>query len=343
MKWRAAVAAALLISASVGKAWAGVVLTEPLGTAGSARKPASEHLQFSPDPLPAPNTVPITPLLIQPRTDEAVRGKRVSSLIQLGLQYLHGTQAAPDLKQAGLAFMQAWSRGDAQASAAVAVCHWMGCYGTPDRRALALWIDRARARDPGKAKLLEWASAQRWNPQNPGATNALLLAAIQLQDPIALNEQALAQVTAGQQRLALRNFELAAQRGSPAALHNQRQLAQQLDSASLEPAAANASLASLAGQAQYEQAMRYHAGAGVPVNYAQALLYYRQAASMGHLQAQRMAQLMVSVRSAQGQLDDAWIRQLAPQLQGGKLSTPNAQPVAIWLQKDISFLADWRP
>jgi hypothetical protein len=64
---------------------------------------------------------------------------------------------------------------------------------------------------------------------------------------------------------------------------------------------------------------------------------------MGHLQAQRMAQLMLSHRSAQGQLDEAWIRQLAPQLQDGKLSTPNTQPVAIWLQKDISLLADWIP
>jgi uncharacterized protein len=339
MRWSVATAVVLLIGMS-GSAWAGIVLTEPKGGAGSPVKPASEHLQFSPDPLPTQQGTPITPLLSAPPAEQAVRGKRVSTQIQLGLQHLHGTQGSPDLKQAGLAFMQAWARNDPQAAAAVAVCHWMGCYGTPDRRAVALWIDRARAREPGKAKLLEWASAQRWNPQNPSASQTLLLAAAQLQDPIALNEQALGQVTAGQQRLALRNFELAAQRGSPAALHNQHKLAQQLDSASTDTSGTHASSA---GQAQYEQGMRYHAGAGVPVNYAQALLYYRQAASMGHLQAQRMVQLIVSVRTVQGQLDDAWIRQLAPQLQGGKLSTPNAQPVAIWLQKDISLLADWQP
>jgi uncharacterized protein len=340
MSLLAASVLAALISIS-SNAWAGVVLTEPKGAVGSSTKPTSEHLQFSPDPLPAPQSLPITPLHSAARVEEAVRNKRVSTQIQLGLQYLHGTQAAPDLKQAGLAFMQAWARGDAQAAAAVAVCHWMGCYGTPDRRAVALWIDRARAREPGKAKLLEWASALRWNPQSASASQALLLAAVQLQDPIALNEHALAQVTAGQPRLALRHFELAAQRGSPAALHNQRQLMQQLDSGSAD--ASSVQTSNPAGQEQYEQAMRYHAGAGVPVNYSQALLYYRQAASVGHLQAQRMAQLIVSVRSAQGQLDDAWIRQLAPQMQGGKLSTPNAQPVAIWLQKDISLLADWLP
>jgi uncharacterized protein len=339
MNWRAAVALTLLISGCTGRAWAGIVLTEAKDASGKPLKPTSEHLQFSPDPLPAQQAMPVTSLLSQPARQPA-QNKRVSAQIQLGLQHLQGTQAAPDLKQAGLVFMQAWVRGDAQAATAVAVCHWMGCYGVPDRRAVVLWTERARAREPGKAKLLEWATAQRWAAQNTSVANALLQAAVQLQEPIALNEHALAQVTAGQPRSALRNFELAAQRGSPAALHNQRLLMQQLESSSSEPDGAHASLV---GQAQYEQGMRYHAGAGVPVNYAQALLYYRQAASMGHLQAQRTAQLMLSNRNASGQLDEAWIKQLAPRLQGGKISTPNAQPVAIWLQKDASMLADWQP
>jgi uncharacterized protein len=277
----------------------------------------------------------------------ATAPKRVSPQILLGLQRLYGLQGPLDLKQAGDNFMLAYARGDAQAPAAVALCTLMGCYGTPDRRSVALWIERARVREPAKAKLLEWASAEKWSesvPRNRAA--ALLREAIALQDPVALNEQGLQQLTAGQRAAALKSFELAAKRGSPAGARNFNLLVQQPEENATSRALANApstaeARSSQPGQSLYEQAKKYHAGQGVPVNDVQAIELYRQAASQGHLQAKRMLELIFVRLDAKGTPDPVWMRLLAQQHIG--ITSYETKPTVFWPQKDISLVADWLP
>ncbi len=312
-------------------ATARVVITDAPGSGA-----ASEGHQFSPSAIaPAPPSSKV----------KAVSLKKVSAQIQLGLQKLHGLNEPQDLKQAGYTFMLAYSRGDPQAPAAVAYCTLMGCFGVPDRRSVALWIERARQREPAKAKLIEWASAeQAAEAQTRLRAAGLLRDAIALQDPVALNEQGLQLLTSGQRGSALKSFEMAAQRGSTAAARNFNLLVQQINNKT-HPFTPQTSpdqtrLANtIPGQALYEQAVRYHAGKGVPVNDVQAIELYRQAANLGHLQAKRMLELILVKLDARGNPDPLWMRLLAQRhLTNTSYEVPST---AIWLQKDISLLADW--
>lgn len=318
---------------------AGVVTTEGPGSAAF-----KEGHHFAPDSIPAgvgsDKPLPTGRL-------SAAAPRRVSAQISLGLQLLHGLQGQQDLKQAGYNLMLAYTRGDAQAPTAVALCTLMGCYGTPDRRSVALWIERARVREPAKAKLLEWAAAEKWSesvPRNRAAT--LLRDAVALQDPVALNEQGLQLLTAGQRAAALKSFEQAARRGSPAGARNFNLLVQQPDpAANARPAAAASSglemPSSTSGRLLYEQAKRYHAGQGVPVNDVQAIELYKQAANQGNLQAKRMLELIFSKTDSRGLPDSVWMRLLAQQHL--EPTGYELKPSAFWPQKDISLLADWLP
>ena len=274
--------------------------------------------------------------------------KRVSVQIQLGLENLYGLQRPQDLKQAGYQFMLANTKGDPQAPTAVALCTLMGCYGTPDRRSVAVWIEQASVREPAKAKLLEWASAEKWSDSTPrNRTATLLREAVTLQDPVALNELGLQQLASDQRAAALKSFESAAKRGSSAGARNFNLLIQQRDAGSSisssgrADAQPHAQAFVLPGQSLYEQAKRYHAGQGLPVNDVQAIELYKQAADLGHMQAKRMLALIFSRLDAKGSLDAQWMRLLAQQHIAPM--THEAQPAAFWPQKDISLLADWLP
>ena len=265
--------------------------------------------------------------------------KRVSPQIQHGLRLLHGLAGPQDPKLAGYTFMLAYTRGDPQAPAAVAYCTLLGCYGVPDRRSVALWIERARVREGGKAKLLEWAAEEQFNAAASGTRLiGLLRDAAALQDPVALNEQGLQLLASSQRSAALKSFESAAQRGSPAAARNFNLLTQQPEN---KLGAAERASAAVPGQSLYEQAKRYHIGRGVPINDVQAIELYRQASNQGHLQAKRMLELIFSRSNTQGLPDPTWMRQLAQQQQGPR--SFEAQATAIWPLKDISLLADWLP
>ncbi len=342
VKFLAKLHAALLVIAALismpMQAHARVVMTESPGSVA-----AKEGHHFTPDSIPTPAEAANKPTSTSKL--KAAAPKRVSAQIQLGLQKLHGLQEPQDLKQAGYAFMVAYSRGDPQAPTAVAYCALMGCYGVPDRRSIALWIERARLREPAKAKLLDWASADQATDVQMRARAAIFLRdAIALQDPVALNEQGLQQLTAGQRAAAVKSFELAAQRGSSAGARNFNLLVQKTNDNN-NPFSPRTGLpesrpsSAIPGQALYEQATRYHAGKEVPANDVQAIELYRQASNQGHLQAKRMLELIFLKLDARGSPDPLWMRLLAQRhLTNTSIEVPTT---AIWLQKDISLLADW--
>lgn len=80
----------------------------------------------------------------------------------------------------------------------------------------------------------------------------------------------------------------------------------------------------------YAQARRYHRGEGVPVDYGQALRYYRAAAARGSEPARQMLGLIQSRPSRDGAVDPAWMRQLAsaPVAGTGGVATPAASTPA---------------
>jgi uncharacterized protein len=281
----------------------------------------------------------------------------VSTALQQGLAYLHGLDRQQDLALAGKMMMKAWMQGDKYAAAGVALCHASGCYGPPDARSVQLWIERARRASPAKAKLLEWHWANLAAQSNPQASTRakaqrLLQEAAALGDPVALNERALQTISEGKTRQAAALLERARLRGSPAAAYNLGKLNQiQLPLEGNIGGAANlgASVGGFgnaavnpAGQADYELALTYHRGKGVPVNITQAVAFYQKAAQQGHMAAQRMLALIFSRPTAQGTIDQVWFRQLAPP--EGVASAPSARAqTTAWFQSDSSVLIDWLP
>jgi uncharacterized protein len=334
-RWQAALAFVACLAGWMPPAQARLVVTDTPNSAAT-----KEGEQFAPDSIPIPRSMIDPPKAATQLVAAAPR--RVSAQIQLGLQRLHGLQGPQDLKQAGQAFMLAYSRSDPQAPAAVALCTLMGCYGAPDRRSVALWIERTRPREPAKAKLLEWASAEQFaDPQLRSRAASLLREAVALQDPVALNEQGLLQLTVGQRTLALKSFQMAAGRGSSAAARNFNLVSQQAGENSNSKLAAAEGSPFAPGQDLYLQAKRYHLGQDVPINDTQAVELYRRAANLGHQQAKRMLELCLSKLDARGSPDPVWMRLLAQRYLRPSLT--EMQPIAIWLQKDISLLADWLP
>ncbi len=63
--------------------------------------------------------------------------------------------------------------------------------------------------------------------------------------------------------------------------------------------------------AQYELAVRFHRGEGIPVNYGDAIRYYERSAAAGNPAAKRMLLLITSRPSATGTLNVAWMQELA--------------------------------
>ena len=59
------------------------------------------------------------------------------------------------------------------------------------------------------------------------------------------------------------------------------------------------------------QARKYHRGDGVPSNYAEAIRLYQIAASSGSAQARKMLELIFSRPAPGGEVDIAWMQQLA--------------------------------
>ena len=283
-------------------------------------------------------------------TSTNTKAPRISANLQLALANLHGLGAPVDIRQAGKLMMAAWTRGEGLAAAGVALCHLSGCYGVVDSNAIQLWIDRARRFNPGKAKLLEWQWAQMNAQSKPSAAadlkvQRLLMEAVSLGDPVALNERALQLLSLNQTGQAIAIFEKARASGSPAAAHNLDKLQQTHNNLGLDAqnnGQRQGALGNSAATTAYELAVKYHRGDGVPVNITQAISHYQRAAQLGNIAAQNMLRLIFSRLTPQGLPSEAWILQLAPRSSGDGLAQVASLP-AVWYQKDSSLLIDWMP
>ena len=292
------------------------------------------------------------PNAAMPRQAVNPQAPNLSVLLQQGLAHLYGLGVPLDMALAGKTMMRAWAQGDSLAAAGIALCHASGCYGTPNARSVQLWADRVRRLAPGKAKLLEWQAAQLGvqnspTPSTAGQTQRLLMEAVALGDPVAMNERALQLISTDQLPQAIDMLEKARLRGSPAAAQNLGKLQQNqsntdpvggLDKTKKDLRFANA----VAGQDDYNLALKYHRGLGVPVNITQAVSYYQRSAQQGNLAAKHMLELIFSRLTPQGTIDQVWMRQLAPP-EGVKSAIYGRTQATVWYQKDSSLLVDWIP
>jgi len=236
----------------------------------------------------------------------------------LGLLALHGKAMPLDPVQAQHWFERAYLLGNPLAAAGLAWCQMDGCGGTPNPALARTWIDRLRKVAPGRALYLEWylenqlapleitqpASLDKTQPPATARQRDLLLRAAQAGDSHALNELALENVATGRLDMALRQFQ-AAGRQSDAAAQNAQLLAERMNSRT-----AQSRTGSRASE-WFLQARRHHRGEGVPSNYAEAIRLYQVASASGSKEAKRMLELIFSRPAPQGDVDIAWMQQLA--------------------------------
>jgi TPR repeat protein len=235
----------------------------------------------------------------------------------LGLIYLHGAGTSLDPVQAQQWFSKAQRLGHPMAAAGLALCAIEGCSGAPSMAEARTWIAELRRTSTPRALYLEWlveshtAPLTLKTPTEPGTSmlvelpaRELLIRAATLDDPQARIELGLDFAAAQKWQAALEQFRAAAPRSGTADAN----AASVRDILSLKKAAP---VATARWHATLLAAKRQHRSASGPANYQEALRLYQQAEAEGSVEATRMLALIFSRPAATGDIDIAWMRQLA--------------------------------
>ena len=267
----------------------------------------------------------------------------------LGLMHLHGVGTGLNPSRAREWFGHAQRLRHPLAPAGLAWCYLDGCGHSPEPAAALPWIVQLRKADAGRALYLEWMRAQMLaplavaTPAQPDVAarqpSALLLRAAKAGDTHAENELGIVRAEQGQWAEARRLFTLAA-RESPAAQQNLQWVSRHMPGSATAVTTSN----SRNGQDLFLRARQFHRGDGVPVNYAQALTLYRQAASMGSAPAQKMLALIYTRPTPTGDINIVWMQQLAnvdvTQEVGASMLEPAPSPSLV---QDPTPLFDYLP
>ena len=267
----------------------------------------------------------------------------------LGLLNLHGIGTGFNPVQAREWFLQAQRQGFALASAGLAWCAIDGCGQQPEPAAARPWITQLRKVDAGRAHYLEWLMNQALSPLQIASPTApevparspsqSLLLAVRSGDAYAENELGI--YYAEHERLGeARGLFIRAGKTSAAAQAN----AEWVDWKSESKALIDAPPKNPNAQELFLRARQFHRGDRIPVNYAEALRLYRQAASLGNPHAQKMLALIYSRPLPTGDLNVLWMQQLASvdvTKEGSPtLLAPAPSPA---LQRDATPLLDYIP
>lgn len=268
----------------------------------------------------------------------------------LGLLYLHGIGMAASPADAASWFERARRLGEPLAAAGLAWCEIDGCQGPPNPAAARRWIAPLRAVNLPRAQYLQWLVESRLAPlqlatpglrqEAPLPSRQLLLSAAQGGDIHARIELGLESAAANRLAEALGHFRAAAAR-SPAAAANAALLSERLgrapDTRQPPPAAA------LAGDGTLALAQRNHRGAGQPANFTEAIRLYRLAQSQGSEQARKMLELIFSRPGPDGQIDIAWMQQLAYVNLSGEAVSLDSTTTRQMLRREPTPLVDLLP
>lgn len=239
----------------------------------------------------------------------------------LGLLYANGLGVDIDYSEAHLRFKQAQQLGEPLSTAGLAWCEIQGCETWPSAHAARIWIAQLRSTKPARAIYLDWLVDQTFSPiqansEKSTAGNAklaqqrrqLLLNAAKLQDVQALIELGFEAVANERLKEAYTYFSTAAPNSAVAAQNARLIQARQND----RPVDCK-----IQGGAEFpdrvllSSAQALHRGNGCQVNYAEAIRLYNLAANKGNAEAKRMLSLIYSKPDASGNLNIAWMQQLA--------------------------------
>lgn len=291
-----------------------------------------------------------TALSAVPQAGRVSRAQANASWV-LGLLYLHGIGVAASPDEAATWFERAQALGEPLAPAGLAWCEIEGCKGTPNPAAAGRWITLLRAANLPRAQYLQWLMEARLSPlqiATPGLRSEpasagwpnrqLLLSAAQGGDIHARIELGLESVTANRPAEALEHFRAVAPR-SPAASSNQVLLSERLRSTSN----ARRPPTSSSSDETFARAQRNHRGAGQPANFVEAIRFYRLAQSQGSAEARKMLELIFSRPAPDGQIDLAWMQQLAYVNLSKDVVTLDSAAVRQGLRREPTPLIDLLP
>jgi uncharacterized protein len=269
----------------------------------------------------------------------------------LGLLYLHGVGVELNASQAQVWFERAQALGEPLAVAGLAWCDMEGCSAQPNPALARRWLPALRAVNAPRAQYLEWLIESRVAPLQiasprlgneaphlaaSAAENAQLLSsAAQAGDVHANIELGLQSVAANRATQALAYFRVAAGKSQVAA-ENILALQDQLRTA-------NKTTEPLSAQDAFAKAQRNHRGDGQPANYAEAVRWYQVAQNQGSAPAKKMLDLIFSRLQPDGQLDVAWIQQLAQINLAKDMLTASAPQAHSALRREPTAVFDLLP
>ncbi len=239
----------------------------------------------------------------------------------LGLLYANGVGVDVDYSEAHLRFKQAHQLGEPLSTAGLAWCEIQGCETWPSAHAARIWIAQLRSPKPARAMYLDWLVEQTFSPLQANSEKSaaindklaqqrrqLLLNAAKMQDVQALIELGFDAVANERLKEAYNYFANAAPNSAVAAQNASLIQTRQNE----QPVKCNISGgADLQDTVLLSSAQALHRGIGCPVNYAEAIRLYNLAANKGNMSAKRMLSLIYSKPDASGNLNIAWMQQLA--------------------------------
>ena len=270
----------------------------------------------------------------QPLSSARQQRLQANAAWQMGLLTLHGICIVLNTADAEVWFVRAQQLGEPLAAAGLAWCEIEGCKAAPNPASASKWIELLRKVDAPRAIYLQWLMQSRLAPlelapPGPGSTGKrytalhdrqLLASAAQLGDINAKIELGLDRAAANELPEALQFFKSASPKSAAAAINSaviaerlknetKSMPAPQLQSLARGDSAVNVKSQSAADN--LAQAQRYHRGTGVPSNYTEAIRLYQLAQNQGSVAAKKMLELIFSRPRPDGQIDLAWMQQLA--------------------------------
>ena len=235
----------------------------------------------------------------------------------LGLLYLHGIGVPASRADAQSWFERAHALGEPLAPAGLAWCQIDACKSASNPAEARRWLSLLRPVNQPRAQYLQWvleaklsplqlAAPSPQNKANAGAApdRQLLLNAAKAGDSQARIELAFESIAANQEAEALAYFQAASARSAVAAF-NAALMTERMRHGT-RPARPLAVGSELLAEAQEN-----HRGDGKTANFVEAIRLYRLAQGKGSLEAKRMLELIFSRPGADGQIDIAWMQQLA--------------------------------
>ena len=289
--------------------------TPPLSAPGANRAPLSLPAADNPT-LDAEIARLRTSALASPPAGSRINRSAANASWMMGLLYVHGIGVVVNLADAAFWFERASALGEPLAAAGLAWCEIEGCKGSPNSDRARRWIAALRNVNRPKAQYLQWLLESRLRPleiatpgrspkslQATAASNALLLSAAEAGDLQARIELGFENLAGDRNAEALKQFRAAAPQSAVAAAN-----AAQLTEAARKPQTSEAPQSAAETLAR---AQRNHRGDGQPANFVEAIRLYRLAQSQGSTQAKKMLEQIFSRPAPDGQIDLAWMQQLA--------------------------------